>query len=265
MHIGIVNTSKLISDADVAWIVRACDMQARDFAKDWEITPWPVLFYSEIERLPNANEVRPIVLSDGAGFFKELGHHGYLGAAGYIYGRIFVREIFDNGGRVLGGGSINVSDVTSHEVLEMRGNPYLGDYAAGPELDEGRWYAKEACDPVQSDFYTLKARLRWGASRDVSVSNYVLPSWFSFISRPPPPPFDKLGRLSAPFSLSPGGYMVVKDDAGRKSDVLSAIPPASWLMKQKKELGARTAQLGLPSGDREGTPTDPGPARPLPR
>lgn len=241
MHIGIVNASSVLADGDVSWMVRACDLQARDFAKDWELSPWPVIFYKKIEDLPNATEVRPIVLTDGSPAFKELGYHSYFSAGDYIYGRVFAKTILENGGGILGGKDVNISDVLSHEVLEMRGNPFLLDFALGPPLPTGRYYAKEACDAVQRDLYTVKPKLLWGTSKDVSVSNYLLPSWWS---NKIPGPFDKLGNLPAPFMLNDGGYAILKDDVGRKNEVFAQKKPPAWMMTMKRDLGARTYQMG---------------------
>ncbi len=239
MHIAVLNNSKLVNDADVSWMVRACNEQAREFARDWELSTWPVLFYKQIEDLPNADEVRPIVITDDANSF--LGYHSYLAGADYIYGRVFAKVIFENGGRVLGGSDINVSDVLSHEVVEMRGNPYVIDFAEGPPRPEGRWYAREAGDPVQRDIIVKTVRTLWGAAKDVSLSNYVLPSWFSIKGSPP---FDRQARLTTPFSMSPGGYMILKDDTGSRNNVFAAQRPPVWLMEMKDQLGARTKQIG---------------------
>ena len=238
MHIGIVSTTKLVSDSDISWMVRAISEQAKDFAKDCNLAPWPVLFYKSLDDLPYADEVRPIVLCDDPNEF--LGYHNYLAGADYIYGRVFCKVIFDNGGKVLGGSDINVSDVLSHECLEMKGNPYITDYALGPQLPEGRWYAKEASDAVQRDIYQATSRTLWGTSQTVSLSNYLLPSWFSDKGGPP---FDKLGRLVKPFSMSPGGYMIVKDDLGNQNEVYGDVKPPAWLMDMKHQIGARTQQL----------------------
>jgi len=247
MIIGVVNGSKLVNDADVAWMVRACDLQIqKEFCKDWDLTPWPVIFYKKIEDLPNHEQVRPIVLSDGAGFFQELGYHSYLTFGNYIYGRVYIKTILDNGGGITGGGitGINISDVLSHEVLEMRLNPYLTDWVRGTARPEGSLYAKEACDAVQRDLYTVTPRLIWGKSKEVVVSSYVRPDYFSTKPTTKPAPYDRLGNLTAPFSVGAGGYLILKSDIGETVNVFGNIKPPAWMMAQKAERGARTLAMG---------------------
>jgi hypothetical protein len=53
------------------------------------------------------------------------------------------------------------------------------------------------CDPVEGDSYS-------GAG-GVALSNFVTPWWFS--EQPPAgAKFDFMSKLSAPFTMSPGGY-----------------------------------------------------------
>src|SRR5262249_19238136 len=63
----------------------------------------------------------------------------------------------------------------------------------------------DVCDPVEGDEYDLGG---------VPVANFVLPTWF----RPGPLPddalVDYLGRLSDPFTLSPGGHALFCTELG---------------------------------------------------
>jgi hypothetical protein len=42
------------------------------------------------------------------------------------------------------------------------------------------------------------------------MSNFVHPSWFEPFKHPPGTKYDHLGLLKKPFSMTKGGYMIVK-------------------------------------------------------
>jgi hypothetical protein len=251
MHIGIVSESKLVSPSDISWIARACDLQMRkDFAPDWDLTSWPVVVYAKIDDLPHADEVRPIVITDSAADFGTFGYHNFLAGAGYFYGRVFVKPILDNAGGILGDKYINISDVTSHEVLEMRRNPFLADWIRGPvrtvDNKDYCFYAAEVGDPVQRHSYTLTPRLVWGYGKDVKVSNYVRPLYFterSSISAGTQGPWDKMGVLSGPFSIADGGYLIMRNDVNQRAEVFGSVKPPGWLMLLKHDVGARSKAI----------------------
>lgn len=50
------------------------------------------------------------------------------------------------------------------------------------------------------------------------VSNYVLPSWFDPNGKYP---YDRMGLLKAPLTMTAGGYMIVRDAAGNETDVFA--------------------------------------------
>jgi hypothetical protein len=56
-------------------------------------------------------------------------------------------------------------------------------------------------DPVEEDTFPVDG---------IQMSNFVHPSWFEPFKHPPGTKFDHLGLLKKPFSMTKGGYMIVK-------------------------------------------------------
>jgi hypothetical protein len=81
----------------------------------------------------------------------------------------------------------------SHELLETLKDPYLQLSAQGVD---GKFYAYEVCDPVESDTYTIDG---------IAVSNFVLPPYFE-PGAPAGTKLDWLGLVKTPLEVRPGGY-----------------------------------------------------------
>jgi len=80
----------------------------------------------------------------------------------------------------------------SHELLEMLADPWINWCAQG---SDGRIYALEVCDAVESDSLGYKID-------GVLVSDFITPSWFE------PTQADRIDfkkRVSRPMELAPGG------------------------------------------------------------
>src|SRR5215469_866003 len=71
----------------------------------------------------------------------------------------------------------------------------------------------------------------------VAVSNFVTPSWFD-PQAPATAQFDKLGQLTAGFSILPGGYMVY-ESKGKEQEQWGGQYP-SWRKAMKAGPMART-------------------------
>jgi hypothetical protein len=91
-----------------------------------------------------------------------------------------------------------VSVTASHELFEMVIDPIANLWA---EAADGTEYAYEMSDPVEEDTFVVDG---------VPMSNFVHPSWFEPFKHPPGTRFDHLGLLTKPFSMTKGGYMIVK-------------------------------------------------------
>jgi hypothetical protein len=102
-----------------------------------------------------------------------------------------------------------VSVTASHELFEMVIDPVANLWA---EAADGTEYAYEMSDPVEEDTFLVDG---------VAMSNFVHPSWFEPFKHPPGTKFDHLGLLKKPFSMTRGGYMILKKK-GKVSQVFGS-------------------------------------------
>jgi hypothetical protein len=93
-----------------------------------------------------------------------------------------------------------VSVTACHELFEMAIDPLANLWA---EASDGSEYAYEMCDAVEEDTFEVDG---------IKMSNFVHPSWFEPFNHPSGTQFDHLGRLTKPFSMTEGGYVIVKKD-----------------------------------------------------
>ena len=201
--ISVVNKSTLVSNTDVQLMVRACAWQLRYHAAPaWGKAPIPVMYSPTEATAPPGSWVLGVFdNSDQAG---ALGWHD-LGVGDIVYGRVFAEPVLSHGGNALTA-SLSIASVLSHEVLETFVDPYCNLYA---DKDGRTSIAVEVGDPVESDYYVVPV-----SGTKVTVSNFVLPRWFDPAATSGP--FDQLGNLKAPFSMTRGGYLIVMQD-GRVS------------------------------------------------
>ena len=188
MLIAILNQSKgAVTDADVATMTAAIATQIQvDVAPAWDRAPATVTFYNDPKDVPAGAygvAIVPTIQDQPQGVLGYHIEHWGVAAA---------QPIFANGAQALTG-DWSVSSTLSHEVLEMFIDPACNLWAAN---GQGSAYSLEVCDPVETPTDTVNG---------VSVSNFVFPSWFD----PLPPAgarFDKLGQVTAPFTIAAGGY-----------------------------------------------------------
>ena len=69
------------------------------------------------------------------------------------------------------------------------------------EASDGTEYAYEMSDPVEEDTFLVDG---------IQMSNFVHPSWFEPFKHPSGTKYDHLGLLKAPFSMTKGGYVIIK-------------------------------------------------------
>jgi hypothetical protein len=224
MLIAILNQSTLVSDADAAAMTEAIATQVRlDAAPLWDRAPAAVIFYTDPGAVPAA--AHGIALVDTIkdqpkgvlGFHTE--DHG-----GKLWGVVAAKPELDSGAKVTTG-DWSVSSVLSHEVLEMFIDPNCNLWAND---GNGSAYSFEVCDPVEAPTYAVSG---------VSVSNFVTPSWFDSQAAATAG-FDKLGKLTAPFTIVKGGY-VVYESAGKQQQKFGDEFPA-WRKEMKSGPLART-------------------------
>lgn len=212
--IVLINRSKLVTDAQAAQIAKACDLQiSHDLGPAWARSPVPVSFMADQSAIP-ANATVVALLDDADPSAPDaLAYHTEEGD-GEIYAPVFCAKILGQpGASVL----VDVSSAASHEIAELFEDAQVNLWADAPD---GFSYAKEICDPVESDSYPVNVD-----GVDVMVSNFVHPSWFDD-SPPEGVQFDQMGKLGASFALSSGGYAVRRSASGQTSQVFGERYPA---------------------------------------
>lgn len=191
----VINQSTLVSNDEVYEMVQACNAQLRDHvAPAWERTRVVVEYHrGTLEEVQVAAEpgswVQAVV--DKPDQPGVLGWH-WMDDKGRVYGFTFAEPCLNAGGTALQG-TYAVSAVLSHEVVETFLNPFCNGW-----YDSGRGFlvASEGSDPVEADTYDLGG---------VTVSNFIRPEYFDPHATAK---FDYLGKLTQPFSMSPGGYWI---------------------------------------------------------
>lgn len=213
--ICVVNKSTQVTDADVRRMAAVCDSQIRmHVAPAHNLLPAPVTYLPATHTAPKG--ARVITVMDTLDDAQALGWHTEDGSE-HIWGVVGTAAAIGQGAKALTG-AYSISSIVSHEVVEMFVDPYCSGW-----FDTGHGYlvAGEACDPVQSDWYLIDG---------AAVSNFVTSSWFNPAAAKTDR-FDHLGHLTAPFTLSPGGYWV-QSRAGRETQQFGADMP-DWLITAK--------------------------------
>jgi hypothetical protein len=217
MLIAILNRSTLVADTDVSKMTQAVHEQVHlDVAPHWERAPAAVVFYKDPDLVPADAHGITIVDTIPDQPTGVLGFHTE-GPAGKIWGVVAAKPALDHH-RQATTGDWSVSSLLSHEVLEMFIDPNCNLWA---DDGKGSTYSLEVSDPVEAPTYTV---------RGISVCNFVTPAWFDPRARATAQ-FDKLGELSAAFSIARGGY-VVYESAGEVHQQFGHDFP-DWRKKMK--------------------------------
>jgi len=144
-------------------------------------------------KLYNTEMAKPsdwqFIYFDDADTAGALGYHD-LTKDGQPVSKIFVKTtLADNQ---------LVSVTACHELFEMAIDPIANLWA---EATDGTEYAYEMCDPVEEDTFLVDG---------IQMSDFVHPAWFEPFKHPPGTKYDHLGLLKAPFSMTKGGYIIIK-------------------------------------------------------
>jgi len=148
---------------------------------------FPVKLYNT--RRPRPTDWQFLYVDDAADAKGTDGYHDLT-----IHGRpvsfVFVRTVLENGEPV--------SLTASHELFEMVIDPIANMWA---DASRGREFTYEMCDPVEEETFLVDG---------LRMSNFVYPAWFEPFRHPRGTKFDHLGLLKSPFSMTKGGYVIVK-------------------------------------------------------
>ena len=226
MKIAIINKSTLVSAADVTRMTAAVYRQVKwQVSKAWELKP-PLVVEAADEASAPVGATK-VMIFDDADVAGALGYHD-VGPDGLPYGKVFAKVSLDN--------NVSVSSVLSHETCEIVGDAHANYWADAPD---GKSYALELCDPVESDSYMINVN-----GVNVEVSNFVTPDFFDTV-QVAGAKFDWLGKLTAPFTMTKGGYLIVRTD-GTASQVFGEEFPEWKKVSKLERLGSRTRKrLGL--------------------
>lgn len=230
MHIYVFNKSKEVTDPGALHaMVDATDRQLVKAARLWDRSSSRVVLVDDLAEAPKDMPV--VVLLDDADQANALGYHDQT-PDGRPYGRVFTRPTLSNGGTLITGPN-SVSCTLSHELLELWADPNVNGWF---DNEKGESFAFELCDPVEADSYEVKVQ----GYHPVSVSNFVLPAYFDSVPQATDVKFDYLGKLKAPFTMTPGGYLI-KRAKNKITNVFGKEYP-SWKKAGKKHQAARTAR-----------------------
>jgi hypothetical protein len=229
--INVVNKSSLCTNSEVKAMVRAVAHQVRYHAAPlWGKTPIPVVYISTAaDAQPGSWVIAVLDDSDQSG---DLGWHTEK-QGDVVYGRVFARPVFDNGGDALHK-PLSVASVLSHEVLETFVDPNVNLWA---DMGKGKAVALEVGDPVESDSYPIEVH----GHGDVTVSNFVTPAWFDPRAKAGAR-LDYLKKVSSPFEMTKGGYMVTLVEGKSKQTFGEHYP--EWRRATKASPLSRTFRRG---------------------
>lgn len=158
---------------------------------------YPVKLYNTTAPKPSDWQ---FVYFDDADVAGALGYHD-LTKNGQPVSKVFVKTTLSAGEKV--------SVTACHELFEMVIDPIANLWA---EAGNGTEYAYEMSDPVEEDVFLVDG---------IEMSNFVHPSWFEPFKHPPGTKFDHLGLLKKPFSMTKGGYVIIKKK-GKVSEVFGS-------------------------------------------
>ena len=99
-----------------------------------------------------------------------LGYHDKIPSTGMPYGYVFAKVAEDLGEAF--------STTLSHEALELLLNPWVCNYAMGPDPENKNrtvFHWMEACDAVQANSYEVKIK----SGEKISVSDFLRPLYFT--------------------------------------------------------------------------------------
>ena len=233
MEIAIVNNSSMVSSADAATMTQACQIQnTQHMAPTWNQLPATINFYADQSQVPASAWLISIIDSE-SDVPDALGYHTV--SNDHITGYIMCQPVLQNGGVVLcdpnNPQNVSVASVLSHEVCEAFADRYCNFWADGTPISQGSSYALEVCDSVEDVSYVVVVN-----GQNVSVSDFVLPTFFDQTYTAADGQLDYCNKLSTCFTMTSGGYMVVRNAPGTEQQIFGReMPQWKQIMKSKSD------------------------------
>ena len=185
VRIACINKAKLSLGAPFGKLTAALQKcYDRHFLPVWG---FPVKLYNT--RKPKRTDYWLFVYLDDPDDPTADGYHDVTNH-GRPLAKVFVKPTLENGEKV--------SVTASHELFEMAIDPLANLWA---EAATGTEYAYEMSDAVEEDTFLVDG---------LEMSNFVYPAWFEPFKHPRGTKYDHLGLLKKPFSMTKGGYVIVK-------------------------------------------------------
>jgi hypothetical protein len=204
MLIAVINESTMVSNAQCDTMCKAIQVQLDlHVLPAWNMKAGTIQFYADKTKVPGYAWV--VNMLDNSTQAGALGYHSLDNDK--VDAFIFAAPVLQNGGAVMvytpsKPTQYLVSATLSHEVCEMIGDRYANGFSVG--ADNVTMYCQELCDPVEDGTYAIAMD-----GYQVGVSNFVFPSWFNpEATKAANAPFDYMDKLTAPFTMTAGGYMI---------------------------------------------------------
>jgi hypothetical protein len=221
--IAVANWSTTLTDDVIEFGVQAVNDQMAEAAEAWKVPVMPMMFFSRNASLPPGSTML-FGINDNISEAGALGFHADFG--GIAYGEIKAQD------------PISTLITLGHEGIEGNIDPTADQWIGSR--------AKEGCDAVQSDTAPASPPPRIGSEvRPQLLTNYVLPAYFDPDSSGP---WDKMGRVKAPLTPTPGGYEITRDAAGnvklvfartREGEIIHSIGLAAKLEHPRSRVNLR--------------------------
>lgn len=207
MLIAVINQSTLVTNDQVNIMCQAIQIQFNlHCAPAWNQLPPTVKFYTNLNQIPGYAWITYIIDND-AQVANALGFHQE--SSDKITAFIMCEPILSNGGVAFvydpnNSSQYTVSATLSHELMEMYLDRFGGTFCTGPTNASGsNLFCQELADPVEDNSYAINVD-----GYQVSVSNFIFPSWTNPQATNANMPFDYLKKLTAPFTMTAGGYII---------------------------------------------------------
>ena len=233
MQIYIYNASKRMSSDLNKWpgmlqiMGQACDIQIRDHVGPAWGCYGEIFALKEGEPAPLAGKIGIIGIFDAADQPDALGDHTE-NSDDTITGGVYLDPIFENGGDYYSNPTLSVSQTLSHEIMEMKGNPFVNSYWQMPN-EKNALTPQELSDAVEADSYQITI-----LGEPVQVSNFIYPAWGDPY-KDDGQPTDYLDHLNGePLKMSAGGYLNLMSPSGDWTQIFGKEMP-EWKREQKKQ------------------------------
>ena len=274
-QIAIINQSTVVTDANGQFIVSAMNMILPTFCSDWNIPSVTAVYVGlgKTTMIP-----LKVFLLDNADVDGALAYHDQTNDL--PYGKAFAKTVLSYGGTLLYSTNPLVptfAQSVCHEVFELLVDMYCNMWAMLP--DYTTLYAYEVCDPVESNALTVNV-LTTSVTKigikttttivttKVGLSDWVLPKWFD--PQATRGPYNHNNTLTAPFTLSPYGYVIALEGGNvnyvfgsKVSDEKKSDLAKDDLSKRAKPL-AKTPPVPAPAPAPVPAPEVPAPEVPAP-